>query len=259
MQINEYVLLNAFTGAYARGNQAAVLLLSDLDDDDRLQVLAQDFNLPATTFLQAQDDGYRVRWFAPEGEILLCGHGTVAATWVFTQLEQSCSEVRFHYSGGVLTGRKTGDKVQIEADAILSQEAPIPDHVREGFREKAMAYYPSGNKHIVLMKHEDDVRHMQPDWDVLRQSDTFSYAITAPSDAYDCVSRVILPHISVLEDQATGSAHMVLAPFWTDRLSKTTLNAYQASKRGGFMQCEVVGGRVRLNAACEVFAKGSLA
>lgn len=258
MRTNDYYLLNAFTGEHAKGNQAAVLLLDNLNDSKHLQAIARDFNLPATTFLKQKNHGYEVRWFAPDGEILLCGHGTIAATWVLTQLERSSDEIAFEYGDGIIIGRRVGDQVQIQADTIPYREADIPEHVHQGFHEKVKAYCTSGNKHIVLLNSEQDVRDMQPDWDALRRSNTFSYAITAPSDAYDCVSRVILPHISILEDQATGSAHMVLAPYWAEQLGKNRLRAFQASKRGGYMECEVDGDRVRLNASCETFAKGTM-
>lgn len=258
MKTNDYYLLNAFTGEHAKGNQAVVLQLDNLSDSKRLQAIARDFNLPATTFLKQKDHGYEVRWFAPDGEILLCGHGTIAATWVLTQLESSADEIAFEYGDGIIIGSKVGDRVQIQADAIPSSDADIPDHVRQGFRDKVTAYSTSSNKHIVVLESEQDVRNMKPDWDALRTSNTFSYAITAASDQYDCVSRVILPHISILEDQATGSAHMVLAPYWAEKLGKDRLRAFQASRRGGYMECEVDGDRVRLSSACKVFAKGVL-
>ncbi|MEX2596259.1 MAG: PhzF family phenazine biosynthesis protein, partial [Salibacteraceae bacterium] len=84
------------------------------------------------------------------------------------------------------------------------------------------------------------------------------YAATAPAKDYDCVSRVLLPFITKLEDAATGSAHMVLAPYWCDRLGKNTIHAFQASERGGEMRCKIEGTEVELIANCSVFAKGEL-
>ena len=53
------------------------------------------------------------------------------------------------------------------------------------------------------------------------------------SDAgVDFVSRVFAPAAGVNEDPVTGSAHCGLAPYWRQRLQKSSLRAFQASKRG---------------------------
>ena len=44
----------------------------------------------------------------------------------------------------------------------------------------------------------------------------------------------------------TGSTHCLIAPYWSKRLGKTTLNAFQASARTGVMNCVVEGARVKL-------------
>jgi predicted PhzF superfamily epimerase YddE/YHI9 len=42
----------------------------------------------------------------------------------------------------------------------------------------------------------------------------------------------------------TGSAHTVLAPYWTDRLGATSLVGLQASRRSGHVGVELSGDRV---------------
>src|SRR5207249_8939786 len=43
----------------------------------------------------------------------------------------------------------------------------------------------------------------------------------------------------------TGSAHCALAPYWSAKLAKQELRAYQASARGGELMLRLVGDRVR--------------
>ncbi|RZC57088.1 hypothetical protein C5167_004396 [Papaver somniferum] len=50
---------------------------------------------------------------------------------------------------------------------------------------------------------------------------------------FDFVSRVFAPTIGVLEDQACGSCHCALTPYWGKKLGKTDLRSYMASPRGG--------------------------
>jgi hypothetical protein len=71
--------------------------------------------------------------------------------------------------------------------------------------------------------------------------------VAAPADpghAYDFVSRVFAPNVGIDEDPVTGSAHTVLAPYWTDRLGRTSLVGLQASARSGLVGVEVTGDRV---------------
>jgi PhzF family phenazine biosynthesis protein len=71
---------------------------------------------------------------------------------------------------------------------------------------------------------------------------------TAPSDdpRFDFVSRFFAPAAGIDEDPVTGSAHCCLGPFWEARLGKSAMVAYQASARGGVVQVEVDGKRVRI-------------
>lgn len=258
MKSNEFYTLNAFTGKDARGNQACVLMLDDISDTRRLHHIAQDINLPATTFLQKTAAGYKVRWFAPDAEIGLCGHGTIAATWVLSHIEGDSGPFSFEYQGGTIVGEVGEDVVSIQADAIPCTQESIPEHVKLGFNGKVVEYHASPNKQLVVLKSEEAVRLMKPDWNALRTSETFGYVITAQADAYDCVSRVILPYVSFLEDQATGSAHMLLTPFWAKRLGKDKLHAFQASRRGGEMYCTYSNSQVRLTARCALISSGVL-
>ena len=258
MKPGEYFLLSAFTGNQALGNQACVLMLDDISDTELLHSIACDFNMPATTFLRKRADGYDVRWFAPDSEIDLCGHGTIAATWALTQIGGDEGPMEFHYNNGVLLGEKGRETVSISAEAILSEPTSIPDHVQRGFQGQVVGYETSPNKDLVLLNDEYAVRELKPNWNALRESKTFGYVITARGSTHDCVSRVILPYVSFLEDQATGSAHMLLASYWSQQLKKSNILAFQASQRGGEVICDVSETTVRLTAKAVPFGAGKL-
>src|SRR3546814_12536132 len=57
--------------------------------------------------------------------------------------------------------------------------------------------------------------------------------VTAPGDRVDFVSRYFAPHAGIPEDPVTGSAPVVLPPFWAARLGKAKLQARHISRRGG--------------------------
>lgn len=258
MSTHNFFLINVFTGQHARGNQCCALLVDDLTDGIELQRIASDFNLPATTFLKREsDDTFSVRWFAPMAEIGLCGHGTMAATFALQKLYPHVNEFTYNYPHGVLKGGVGEGFVTMSGEAILCEEVHIPEHVEKGFHGKAVAYFKSSNKDLVLFENEKDIFEMKPKWDALRSSDTFGYVITAPSSSHDFVSRVLLPHIRFLEDQATGSAHLLLIPFWSERLGKNVLNAFQASERGGELEGVFTRDSVTLKAQCLPFGEGT--
>ena len=50
--------------------------------------------------------------------------------------------------------------------------------------------------------------------------------------------------MGIAEDPVTGSAHCCLAPYWSNKLNKSELKAYQASKRGGELLLKLDGDRV---------------
>ena len=83
--------------------------------------------------------------------------------------------------------------------------------------------------------------------------------ITARSKEYDFVSRTFFPKIKINEDPVCGSAHCNLIPFWSERLGKTEMTAYQASPRGGVLYCRdcgdrvLIAGRAVLYGECEIY------
>ena len=219
-----------------RGNISAVVLLSEPLDKQTLQRIANDLNQPATTFLWKEKEKMRVRWFAPDAEIGLCGHGSLAAFSVLNQ-EQELSSSADTIKGKPLSERK----VEIELSAIpVVKKLEVPSVLTEGLGVEVLEYYETKNKNIVVVKNETVLREMKPNFQKLRESKTFGYAVTAKGDEVDFVSRTLVPHVQQLEDHATGSSHGVLTPFWSERLNKENMNARQLSPRGGAFEVSIV-------------------
>ena len=83
--------------------------------------------------------------------------------------------------------------------------------------------------------------------------------MTAPGDGgYDSVSRYFAPAKGIPEDPVTGAAHCMLAPYWAERLGKTEIRAFQASRRGGEVLCRLAGDRVELAGACVFYLEGEV-
>jgi len=109
---------------------------------------------------------------------------------------------------------------------------------------------------IVLLEDEAAVRALSPDMRALEKIDRMAIC-TAPGDQTDVVSRVFVPAWGVPEDSVTGSAHSVLAPFWTERLERSNFTAHQASARGGDLTVRLEGDRAWLGGPCVTVVEGT--
>ena len=75
-------LADAFAAAPGCGNRAGGVLFEEEDkwwEEERLQAYAAELGLSETVYLKKRGRGWRTRYFTPEREIELCGHGTIAA------------------------------------------------------------------------------------------------------------------------------------------------------------------------------------
>jgi predicted PhzF superfamily epimerase YddE/YHI9 len=239
-----------------KGNTSAVVKLDKPKAAEYMQQVAADLNQPATTFLWKQNDKLKVRWFAPDDEIGLCGHGTLAAL-AFIDQEK---EIELHYNDGVISGNKYSDNRYVMAlGAISSSEAGNPDQaIVKGLSTDIKGYFSNKNKNIVLLSDETTIRQLKPDFGILKNMNPFGIIVTAPGDNVDFVSRTFVPKVQQLEDHATGSSHAALIPFWASKLGKTKMTAYQLSPRGGKFVCELNGDKVLLSGEARTVAEGFL-
>ena len=112
--------------------------------------------------------------------------------------------------------------------------------------------------YIVVTDTPETVRNVRPNFPLLEDLDPYAVAVTARGNDVDFVSRYFAPSYGVPEDAVTGSAHCILAPYWTRRLGKTELHARQLSDREGELWCEVIGDRVLLKGKAILTLQGSL-
>lgn len=80
---------------------------------------------------------------------------------------------------------------------------------------------------------------MTPNFEELKKLAPYDIVVTASAKEYDFISRYFWPANGGEEDPVTGSIHTGLAPFWAEKSNKSDLKAYQASKRGGVLLCNV--------------------
>ncbi len=238
-----------------RGNTSAVVELPEPISEDAMQNIANDMNQPATTFIwKNEEKKWHVRWYAADGEIMLCGHGSMAA---IAYLDQET--VALKYGHGIIHGTKQSeDNFTLIIDPIYSEKEAYDPIIAKGLGVAIEAYYKNDNKHLVVVKDEDTVQSMKPNFELLKKSKPFGYVVTAPGSSVDFVSRTIVPKVIQLEDSATGSSHAALVPYWSERLKKSELSAMQLSERGGYFLCKYENKQVSLTGQIFELANGLL-
>ncbi|TAE26628.1 MAG: PhzF family phenazine biosynthesis protein [Candidatus Kapaibacterium sp.] len=247
MQTLPIYQVDAFTTKRFCGNPAAIIPLQDWLSDELMQTIAMENNLAETAYFMRRADGsYDLRWFTPELEIPLCGHATLASAYVlYEYLGYSGEMIRFYSKSGELTVEKTADKLMLNFPARPLHSLPHDkeEHLRvwlsSALGRMPLEIYASVNNYFLVMHSEDDVRAMQPDFLSLRTLPEMTGIIVtaAGTDRYDCVSRYFAPTAGVPEDPVTGSAHCSIVPYWSKKLGKKDIVAYQASARGGELFC----------------------
>ena len=252
-----YFEVDNFTNTRFRGNPAGVCPLLHWLPDATMQNIAAENNLAETAFFVPRGDDYDVRWFAPEVEIDLCGHATLASAFIlFTELEFRGDKVRFHSRSGPLTVSREGEVLMLDFPSRPPGPCTVPEALLRGLGKKPLDVLKARD-YFALYATAADVRSLQPDFAALRTLDE-KVIVTAPGDDCDFVSRFFAPTAGVPEDPVTGSSHCTLIPYWSRRLGKTTLFARQLSKRGGELFCRLAGERVHIGGKAVLYSRGQI-
>ena len=255
-------IIDAFTDKPFSGNPAAVCVMESWPSEEFMMKLAMENNLSETAFIVKEERGYHLRWFTPGTEVELCGHATLASSYViFTFCEPESSEVRFHTLSGTLTVRKKGDLYEMDFPTYPLREIPVTEEMEQAFGIRPVKAV-LGLDLICVFENEEQVRSIKPDQAWLTNLEGRIQNATAKGTETDCVSRSFCPKLSIAEDPVCGSAHCQIADYWSGELNKKEILAYQASKRGGYLYCVLredgrinISGKAALVAIADIVAE----
>lgn len=252
--------VDAFTAAPFTGNPAAVCPLNHWLDDELLRSVAAENNLSETAYFVRRGDVYELRWFTPRSEVKLCGHATLASAFVILQILAPGRLVSFQTRfSGTLSVSREGDLLAMDFPMLRPWPcAKPPALLIKGLRKDPRTVMQIEDNYFAVYENEDEVRSIRPDCRLLEELHPAGVAITAPGKNSDFVSRYFAPSYGIPEDPVTGSTHCSLAPYWAERLAKTTLHARQVSERGGELWCEVKGDRVAIKGKAALTLQGEL-
>jgi predicted PhzF superfamily epimerase YddE/YHI9 len=256
MQI-EYFHIDAFTDRAFAGNPAGVCLLEQWLAVDLMQRIASENGLSETTFIIPTGPHFEIRWFTPEVEIDLCGHGTLAAAHVLIRHKGFTGPfIEFYSQTDRLLVENAGDVLVLN----FPSRPPVPCSVPVGLYQ-ALGDEPtevlSARDYLAVFPSEENVRKLKPDIDRLSHFDK-AVIVTARGKEVDFVSRFFAPLFGIPEDPVTGSSHCTLVPYWSKQLAKSSLVALQVSPRGGRLYCQHLGDRVKIGGKAVTYLQGYL-
>ncbi|CAJ1048870.1 phenazine biosynthesis-like domain-containing protein isoform X1 [Xyrichtys novacula] len=214
MEIPVYTV-DAFTNLPFKGNPAAICPLMHELSDDLYQKIAAEMNLAETAFVTRLNPSdnfttgsrFRLRWFTPTNEVNLCGHATLATAavlFLYEKNENSCLEL-------FEDANEFRDIIKVIlccGDVCFSRSVLTSLKVDPA---ALMSSEKSGRvKGLILT--------MKGHWSK---------------------NNIPLVKCYCLISVFAGSAHTVLGSYWSEKLGKKKMLAFQCSKRGGELELEV--------------------
>ncbi len=235
-----YWVVDAFTDTLFAGNPAAVLLPDAALPDALMQKIAAENNLSETAFAVPEGDGYRLRWFTPTVEVDLCGHATLATSFVLAR-QGHAGPYRFQTRSGLLTATAADGRIELDFPARTFHAIPPPAGLAEALGATPIEVLQSADL-VAVLDSADAVAALRPDSAAIRALPGGALIVTAAGgQGADITSRYFAPAYGIEEDPVTGSLHTQVLPYWAGKLGKTTLVCRQASARGGVMTCTLDG------------------
>lgn len=247
--------IDAFTKELFGGNPAAVCILESWLDTNLMQKIAAENNLAETAYAVQKDDHYELRWFTPEIEVDLCGHATLATAFVlYNYYDHKENTLRFisPRSGELIVEKNEKGTLTMDFPTDELKKVSEQTLITEAIGKKPLVTYKGKTDYMLIYETQTEIEAMTPNFHLLNELDCRGVIVTAKGNTVDFVSRFFAPQCGIPEDPVTGSAHTTLTPYWSKKLNKKSLSAKQLSKRGGNIQCEYLGDRVKIsgNAVC---------
>jgi len=266
MEIKSFIV-DAFTSALFKGNQAAVCLLDTALEEHTMLLIAKEFGFSETAFIDQISEGtFSIRYFSPKMEIPLCGHATMASAKVLFEENSTLNQLVFHtHSGYTLEIERKDKEISMYFPVLGLADYSLSPEILEAIGIKQVQYCGYNKEHnivLVEMGSSEELANLKPDFSTLRNCKTSinGVAVTAASasDIYDYEYRYFWPWSGTDEDPVTGAVQSFLVPYWTQKLNAFTLTAFQCSERTGEMRVELTQDKVIITSNAVIFSRGSI-
>lgn len=254
----EVLRIAAFSDNNKGGNPAGVAICPEMPSKEEMLATAKQVGYSETAFLTKVDDGWRVRYFAPEMEVPFCGHATIASGAVLGEKVGEGVYKLFINQGEITVSASKSDKgasiAALQSPRTWSETAPkaYVEKILTEFNLTAAdldAKYPlrfafAGAKHLIVVLKErkklaEISYHFERVKALMQQEDLVTIDMLWVESPQRFHPRNFFPTGGVYEDPATGAAAAALAGYLRDI-------EWQGKNRFEILQGEDMGSPSRL-------------
>jgi PhzF family phenazine biosynthesis protein len=260
-------IVDSFTSEQFKGNPAGVCFPEQEISEGCMLHVANELGLSETAFLKqvGETDTYAIRYFSPKMEIPLCGHATLASAKVLFK-DTAADKIHFTTIENLdLIVTKNGEEITMEFPVYDTEAASAPAAMLKalGLKSVTNTVFSQHNKIIMLeISNPRVLADLYPDFNALIPSHDGinGVLVTAPSgdDDYDYHYRFFWPWAGTNEDPVTGGVQTFLAKYWSEKLNKKNMKAFQSSSRTGYMNVTLRGDKVLLTSRAVIVLEGNL-
>jgi len=231
----EVLRIAAFSYKNKGGNPAGVVISREMPTASEMLKTAKQVGYSETAFLQQVENGWRIRYFAPEMEVPFCGHATIASGAALGErfgtgryklflnqgeISVSVSKSEMGIYTSTLQSPKTWSEVapQEYVDKILTEFNLLIDDLDPNY---PVRYAFAGAKHIIIVLNDreklaemsyafDNVKSLMQEEGLV----TINMLWNESNQLFH--ARNPFPTGGVYEDPATGAAAAALAGYLRD-------------------------------------------
>lgn len=225
----------AFSHNNRGGNPAGVVICDEMPSEKQMLAIAKQVGYSETAFLTQVNDGWRIRYFAPEMEVPFCGHATIASGAVlgenFGEGVYKLITNQDEITVSVSKSEKDTFVAALQSPKTWSKPAPN-EYVEKILKEFNLtsadldANYPvriafAGARHlIVILKDHKKLTEMSYHFErvktLMQDKDLVTINLLWMESNKLFHSRNPFPPGGVYEDPATGAAAAALAGYLRD-------------------------------------------
>lgn len=262
-----FYFVNVFSNQPFSGNPAAVCLLDESLSSEKYADIAKTLAQPVTAYILKSDiqkNQIPIRWFTPDSELALCGHGSAATAAVLFQ-EYRVGQRPLYFQSVQLETLKL-ESIQNQIYLNLAEKSwkkipCMPDI------QKYLGILPQDvlahaeERLCLILEDEQWVLSYKLDIEKLKKMPFRGITFSALSKTGDIVMRTFYPNkTQYQEDAVCGAVHAILVPYWAKRLGHHQIHIRHLSSLGGETHCEYQPDSkiIRLRGGVHIFAKGEI-
>jgi len=260
-------IVDSFTSEAFKGNPAGVCFPEFEISEEKMLQIAQELGLSETAFVRQTGHSYiyTIRYFSPKKEIPLCGHATLASAKVIFGNNEA-NEIHFTTIEGLdLLIKRNGEGITMQFPVYDTVAADVSTEMLDALglaTVKNVTYSPKNKIILLEIESTATLAGLKPDFAALLKSyeGINGVLVTAPGmdGIYDYHYRYFWPWAGTNEDPVTGGVQTFLAKYWSQRLNKGVMKAFQASARTGYMDIELHDDKVLLTGLAVIIFEGQI-